>query len=142
MNVAIIRNGILAGGIVAVLSIAVIVVAWGSIQQRCLDAGYIGEGGITDWMIRWAFIAVLTGIVVSIAYPHASAWLRWSGMSYLALSAMAMVALDLLAYLQPIDGPMHVYPTAYLGLNAVFCLGLGILIPALNGPGLLGRWTI
>lgn len=132
-------NGLVAGGIIAILSVAFIIVSWGAIEQHALEAGFSGDGGIVDWVIRWAAIALVIGLVASVAFSFVSARLNWTKSQYLSLSLLLMAALDVLAYLPIYDSSVHVYPAAYLGLNAIFCIGLGILIPTLNKMSYHGR---
>ena len=123
----------------AILSITLIFSAWGAIEQRANTAGYTSDGGMVDWIIRWAVIAIVIGLVASIIFPYVSARLQWTKISYLLLSALLMITLNLLAYLPIYDGSVHVYPVAYIGLNIIFCLGFGILLPRLSGVGHHGR---
>lgn len=132
-------NGFVAGGIIAILSVAFIIGSWGAIEQHALEVGFSGDGGIGDWVIRWAAIALVIGLVASLAFSFVSARLNWTKAQYLILSLLLMAALDVLAYLPIYDSSVHLYPAAYLGLNAIFCIGLGILIPTLNETSYHGR---
>ena len=132
-------NGLVAGGIIAILSVVILIGSWGVIEQRAMEAGFSGDGDIGDWAIRWVAIALVMGLVASVAFSFVSARLNWTKAQYLSLSLLLMAALDVLAYLPIYDSSVHVYPAAYLGLNAIFCIGLGILIPTLNKMSYQGR---
>jgi len=132
-------NGLVAGGFVAILSIAFIIGAWGAIEQRAMNAGYAGDGGLVDWMSRWTVIAIGIGLAASFMFQQVSARLDWINRRYLVSSVLLMVILDLLAFLPIYSSSVHVYPIAYLGLNTIFCLGFGALIPRMSILGYHGR---
>lgn len=131
--------GLLAGAIVALISIAFIAGAWDLIEQRALDAEYETDGDIDAWMIRWADISIMVGIAASLVYSFAAPRWRWANAHHLIKSALIMAVLDLLAFLPIYDSSVHIYPAVYLGLNAIFCMGLGFLIPALSSMSHRGR---
>jgi len=132
-------NGLVTGGILAVISIAFIVGAWDVIEQRALEVNYMDDLNINDWAIRWAVIALVLASVLSLAFSWISANWNWTNVQYFILSIIVMITLDVLAFLPIYDSSVRVYPIAYLGLNAIFCIGLGTLIPFFNERSYLGR---
>ncbi|TFG56936.1 MAG: hypothetical protein E4H30_02230 [Methanomassiliicoccus sp.] len=121
--------GFVAGGFVAFLGVMIIMGTWEAIEQRAITAGYGDDGSLVDWAIRWGAIAIIIGLGASFIFPYVSARLNWTRMQYLFLSIILMMVFDLLAYLPIYDSSVHIYPVAILGLNAVFFLGFGSLIP-------------
>lgn len=134
--------GFVAGGFVATLSIMLIFCAWGAIEHQTLTAGYSGDGGMVEWMIRWVAIALAVGSISAFVFPYVSEKLRWSNGRYLILSLLLMFGLDLLTYLPIYDSSVHIYPAVYLVLNAIFCIGFGVLIPGLSDARSSGRLAL
>ncbi len=125
-------NGVVVGGIVAILSIAFIFGAWSIIEQRTVDTGYAEDGTMTDWMIRWGIIAITIGLAADLIFPYLSAKMQWTNRRYLVFSVLLMIILDLLVFLPIYDSSVRVYPVAYIGLNTIFFIGFGALVPRLS----------
>ncbi len=130
INMDMVKNGLIAGVIVAIVSVVFLALAWSVIEK---SAGAEASGAMNSWLIRWAAISLIFGIGAAVVYNFALGHWNWGMTEYLLLAVGLMIVLDVLAYLPLFDGKGHAFATAWIGLNASFAIGFGYLIPKLAG---------
>lgn len=131
-----VRVGVTAGIVVAIVSALVILVRAGNIaavvQSNANTVGF-GSGGVLTWIGTWTVISLVFGVVATWTFGFLSGRFGWGLSQYLGLALALAAGLTVLAYLKLYGGEAHPYATEWLGLNFAFAAGFGYLIPTLVG---------
>ena len=136
VNLDMIKDGLLAGAAIAMVSVVLILLSGQYLfDQSAVVTGIDGDRSTvtSEWMLRWAAVSVVFGVLAAYAFNFATVNLAWNGAQYLLLSVAIMVVLDVMAFLPIYDGKIAPYAFEWIGLNAAFAIGFGVLIPKLAG---------
>jgi hypothetical protein len=134
LNMETVKNGLIAGAAVAVMSAAAI-----ALRSNGIAAELSGDGttvtamqAASEWIVRWVAISLVFGVIAAAAFNALNGW-GLNGTQYLLLGVGLMIVLDVLAFVPMYDGKIAPHAIEWLYLNAFFGIGFGILIPFLAG---------
>lgn len=130
------KDGLIAGVVIAVLSVLLIMLTGQYINDQAAGLSAVDGKGysvISEWMIRWAMVSLVFGVVACYTYNFITVNFAWNGTQYLIVAVALVIILDVLAFVPIYDGKTAPYAFEWLGLNAVFGVGFGLLIPLLAG---------
>lgn len=130
------KDGLIAGVVIAVLSVLLIMLTGQYINDQAAGLSAVDGKGysvISEWMSRWAMVSLVFGVVAAYAYNFITVNFAWNGTQYLIVAVALVIILDVLAFVPIYDGKTAPYACEWLGLNAVFGVGFGLLIPLLAG---------
>jgi uncharacterized BrkB/YihY/UPF0761 family membrane protein len=137
INMEIVKNGLIAGAAVAVISAVLIMLFSGYLFQQAKDLGETVQSVTStalSWIGRWTVISLVFGIVCTAGFAFVSSHWSWGFSQVLLLAIVSAVVLTVLAYM-PLYGVSKFAPYAniYSALNFIYALGFGYLVPKLAG---------
>jgi hypothetical protein len=135
VSLEMVREGLIAGVAIAMMSAIVILLTGQYLYDQSAALAIEGDrSSLTfEWMFRWAAISLVFGVAAAYAYNFTVINLAWNGTHYLVIAIALMVVLDILAFVPMYNGEIAPYAFEWLGLNATFGIGFGILVPMLVG---------
>jgi hypothetical protein len=130
------KDGLIAGAVVAALSALLILLTGQYLNDQSAGLSAVegnGHSVMSEWMVRWVAISLVFGVVAAYMFNFTAINFAWNGTQYFMLAAVLVIILDVLAFVPLYDGGIAPYTFEWLGLNAVFGIGFGLLIPVLAG---------
>jgi hypothetical protein len=136
LGMEMLKDGLIAGAVIALLSAVLILLTGHYLNDQSAALTAVEGNGYpvtTEWIVRWAAISLVFGVVAAYAYNFATVNFAWNSTHYFIVAAAMVIILDVLAFVPIYDGKIAPYAYEWLGLNAVFGIGVGLLIPFLAG---------